>query len=314
MLRLLGGAEKLRSCAVMAAAVVSSISFSIGSSSAQGEFPEGAKNLFIGHSYFGRVAEKFEELVNEVDFPENRYQAVYGGGPNGSVQALYLHPSRRADIEQILDQGDIELFWMTVHPTQDPGTEYYEIWIDYALAQNPETKIVITFPRVQGGPSMELEDFQQANDLEHENTFNTIIAPLRRKYAERTDIFYIDYSEVMDQLWEQFDAGNLPVLSYFNAQEECIRRAEEEGSPDPEAGCETYAQLVDLGYESLFRDTGGHAGAMGTHTAAMVWFYFLYEDVDYYRFIDPQFGADDVLAAGRATVRQNFYAFQPESW
>ena len=278
--------------------------------SAQGEFPTGTDTLFIGHSYFIRVAQAFNEIAEAGNFPDHTYQEEFRGGDQGSPEALYLHQPSRDRIEDILDTREIDLFAMTVHHEQSEGTYYYEEWINYALAQNPDTKILLAAPWETNGPLKELNEFREGNTA-FADDFHLLVQELREIYAGRTEIYYIGYANVMAELWEQFDAGELEAVTYFDAQTQCEIVANENDDPDPAETCRERSNREPYADDSLFIDHFGHSGPVGYHTAAMVWFYFLYEDIDYVQHINPDYGILDVLDAGKPVVSENRRRFSP---
>jgi hypothetical protein len=105
----------------------------------------GFNSLFIGHSFFKPFADGMPNYVAAAGIAGHTQTVVFSGGATGAPQALWENASKRAEIQAVLDGGDVELFGMTYHPDY-PTTEGYENWIDYALAQNPRTRIFIALP------------------------------------------------------------------------------------------------------------------------------------------------------------------------
>ena len=96
----------------------------------------GFNSLFIGHSFFRPFAEAMEGHAAAAGMTEHEQSVVFNGGANGAPEALWNNPSKRSDIQAVLDSGEVELFVMTYHPDY-PTLIGYQNWIDYALEQNP---------------------------------------------------------------------------------------------------------------------------------------------------------------------------------
>lgn len=108
---------------------------------AQGEFPNGAKILFAGHSYFIPTAEAFHEIADGAGFVDHEADFVFRPGPSGSPQALWVDEEARAEVQSFLVQGNYDLFALAVYPGRD-DPYYYEEWIKFALEQNPDTMLL----------------------------------------------------------------------------------------------------------------------------------------------------------------------------
>ena len=83
------------------------------------------------------------------------------GGASGAPLALWNDAAHRANIQAVLDSGDVDVFGMTCcdwqltpggDPVLDPegnpilSLEGWQTWFDYALAQNPDTEFFIGYP------------------------------------------------------------------------------------------------------------------------------------------------------------------------
>ena len=99
--------------------------------------------LFIGHSFFVPIANEMDRLVADASVQGHRQQTVFSGGSSGNPSALWNDAAKRGELMYKLDGGDIDFFGMAM---EAETTEFYEKWIDYALAQNADTAIMLGVP------------------------------------------------------------------------------------------------------------------------------------------------------------------------
>ena len=212
-------------------------------------FPTGTSTLFIGHSFFMPVSERFNELAEAGDYPDHAFDNVGAGGASGSPLALWNDPVDFDAINTRLAQRDVDLLGMTaydVFPGGDSDVEAYSNWIDLALAYNPDTSFFIGLPWVPTAPEQSLESFEQGLAVLNNRLFGTVDA-LRRKYPG-TRILFANYGSAAYETVALYEAGGLP-----------------------DAGC-----LLDC-EDALFRDARpGHAGPVITELSAAVWMHTLY--------------------------------------
>lgn len=105
----------------------------------------GFNSLFIGHSFFHPFALGMPFHAAQAGIVGHTQSTIIAGGANGAPQALWENASKRAEIQAILDGGDVELFGMTYHGAF-PTSEGYENRIEYALAQNSNTRFALALP------------------------------------------------------------------------------------------------------------------------------------------------------------------------
>ena len=97
----------------LATVVVVTALLTMGTSEALAQ--TGYNSLFIGHSFFRPVADGLPFHAAQAGIVGHTQSTVSAGGANGAPQALWEDASKRAEIQAILDGGDIELFGMTYH-------------------------------------------------------------------------------------------------------------------------------------------------------------------------------------------------------
>jgi hypothetical protein len=234
---------------------------------------DGYNALFAGHSFFRPVAEGMPEHVGRVGIEGHTQQVVMSGGATGSPQGLWENPSKRGEIQDILDAGDIELFGMTYHPDY-PTLEGYRNWVDYALEQNPDTKFFVALPWPTNPASMSFEDYETAMVNGHPLFHSVIIDALRSEYPDN-EFFCIPYGEGAVELYRLYDSGNLHDVDTLQTS----------GS--------------DLG---IFRDNLGHPEQLLIDLGQLVWLEAIYKvdmagyDYDAGYIADIKTIASDIMA------------------
>lgn len=209
----------------------------------------GYDSLFIGHSFFRPFAEAMADHAPNAGFTDHTQDVVFSGGATGAPEALWNNTSKRTEIQAILDQGDVDLFGMTIHGDY-PTTTGYENWIDYALAQNPDTKFFVAFPWLPYPSTMDSTTY--ANEWMDAYTTGGygLIDDLRAMYPG-TNIYLIPYGGAGALLYNRYDAGQLPDVT----------------------------AVTGNASSSIFTDNLGHAGDILKELGALVWLDAIY-DVD----------------------------------
>ena len=234
---------------ILLAAVSTLIATGLTGLEASAETP-GYNALFIGHSFFRPFADGMDDHAEEAGIEGHSQEVVFSGGAGGAPMALWNNSGKRAEIQGILDGGDIEFFAMTYHPDY-PTTEGYENWIDYALAQNPDTKIAIGLPWGPYPATSSTEDYVAGWLAFHETAWHDdLIATLRELYPE-TEISCLPYGRSASELRLLHSAGNLPDVTAMTGS----------------AG------------SSIYTDSLGHAGHILRDLGRLVWLNAIY-DVD----------------------------------
>lgn len=226
----------------------------VAQADARGSFEDGARCLFIGHSFFVPVASAFDAMAAQNEFPSHQMSTVFRGGPAGSPQALWDNAATRTAIEAVLATGEIELFGLTSFSPENSDLGDYSLWVDLARQYNPDTRFVIGVPWVPGGPSLDTLTFNDANVASAYSTFE-VIQQLRAAYPG-VRIEYISYGTTASIMKGMFEAGQLPDIVGL--------------TPDPANGVSEDAAL----FEDAFI---GHAGPMMLEVSAISWMDILYD-------------------------------------
>ncbi|GAB5452012.1 MAG: hypothetical protein Hals2KO_23400 [Halioglobus sp.] len=209
----------------------------------------GFNSLFIGHSFFRPFADGMPSYAGAAGIPGHSQTVVFSGGATGAPQALWQNAGKRAQIQAVLNTGDVELFGMTYHPTY-PTTQGYEDWIDYALAQNPNTRFALALPWATNPGSTAAAAWASGWEAAHAGPWHDLVDALRVLYPG-VDIFCIPYGQGAGELRLLYAANNLP-----DVQNE-----------------------VGAAATSIFSDSFGHPGYILRDLGRLVWLNAIY-DVD----------------------------------
>ena len=222
----------------------------------------GLQSLFIGHSFFVPFAHGMAFHASEAGFVNHGQSVVFSGGATGAPQALWENASKRQAIQNILDQGDTQLFGMTYHFNY-PSMEGYRNWVDYALAQNPDTRFFVAMPWLPNPADTPASNYDAVWHAVHPAIAHPIIDTLRAEYPG-VDFFCVPYGQSAAELRNLYAAGNLPDVQ----------------------------TLVSGTQDAIYRDAFGHADDILVALGELVWLRALYDvDLTNYAY-DPGFQTD----------------------
>jgi len=224
---------------------------------------QGFNSLFIGHSFFNPFALGMPFHAAQAGVVGHTQYTVFAGGANGAPQALWEDLVKRAEIQAVLDVGDVELFGMSFHG-DFPTSEGYENWIDYALAQNPNTSFALALPWGTNPESTSAATYASDWLLGHSTGWHDLIDALRALYPG-VEIYCIPYGQSALELRLLFEAGNLDDDVDF---------------------------LVSAMGDAIYVDSLGHADDILIDLGQLVWLNAIY-DVDLTTYTwDPGYVAD----------------------
>jgi hypothetical protein len=204
----------------------------------------------IGHSFFVPVAERLGRLAPAVGLGTHRQTTVFSGGATGAPQALWDAPGKRSEIQSALDTGQVELFGMTYHPDH-PGLDGYRLWVDYALARNPQTMFFIAMPWLTDPTTMDAQTYVTTWENAHLAIAHSIVDRLRASYP--CSIFFdIPYGAAAGALYSAFESGTLSDVSTL------VR------APGAASG------------SALFADAFGHGEPILLDTSTLIWLRAIY--------------------------------------
>ena len=239
----------------------------------------GFNSLFIGHSFFRPFAEGMPDYAAAAGIAGHSQSVVFAGGENGAPLALWNDPIKSAQIKAYLDSGDVELFGMTTH--ENPTTEGYENWIDYALAKNPTTRFFVglpwlPYPESYANGAIYASTWHTA----HAGDWHSFIDSIRALYPG-VDIYAIPYGQSAGELRILQDAGNL------------------QAAPN----------LKGDAADSIFTDTLGHPGDILRDLGRLVWLNAIYDvDLSTYTY-GPSWGTTDMNAIAKSIMDAHDPAF-----
>ena len=196
----------------------------------------GYNTLYIGHSFGTAFAERLEDFANNSEIVGHSQSIVFrGGNTNGNPEGLWNDETARSEIQEILDQGEIDLLIMICCPN-DPRNpaSYWGIpkWIDYALTQNPETKFGLALPWLDSPKQYsDAESFANTWNMLHERLWLTVIANMRERYPG-TEFLDIPHGAAAVELRNQFEAGTLSDVSALVGNEGAALFRDDQGHPD----------------------------------------------------------------------------------
>ena len=194
-------------------------------------------------------------------------ESFFRGGYNGSAFAIWDDPASQATIKEYLDEGDIDMFGMTIfvdhevsetegaHPLNQ--IQGIKNWIEYAIAQNPDTLFFIGLPWLgrpleyvgeTGDPHT--SGYKEYNEviLESEQGIKALIDDLRQTFTE-SEIFLLAYGQGSVELRTLYNRGNLPDV-------------------------DTLVSTNDL--VGIHSDEHGHAEQMLTDLNTLIWLQLIY--------------------------------------
>jgi len=235
---------------------------------------QGYNTMMMGHSFFQPMANQMPFHAVRSGVAGHTQSVEFSGGGSGAPLSLWNDAGHRANIQAVLDTGTVELFGMT-YASSGPTTEGYELWFDYALSKNPDTRFFIALPWADF-PSDYADAAAYANFWQpaHDGPWHDFIDELRALYPG-VEIFCIPHGQVALELFSLFEAGNLPDISVLTGN----------------AG------------EGLFRDYKGHGhpGEILYDTMELVWLNAIYGvELDEYAY-DPGY-ITDIKAIAKAIM------------
>lgn len=232
----------------------------------------GFNSLFIGHSFFKPFSDGMPNYVAAAGIAGHTQSVVFGGGATGAPQALWQHATRGPQIRAILDSGDVELFGMTYHPDY-PTTAGYVNWINYALAQNPNTRFFVGLPWTPAPQSTNAATYASDWLTFHATAWHAFIDSIKALYPG-VDIYAIPYGQSAVELRNLQAANNLPAAP----------------------------NLVGAATNSIYTDALGHPGNILRDLGRLVWLNAIYDvDLTTYTF-GPNYAGTDLKAIAKSIM------------
>ncbi len=209
--------------------------------------------LTAGHSFFGPVAEHFEQFVVNAGLVEHIQWLVFEGGEGGAPEALWNNEPRRQEMQSHLATGDIDLLVLTYHPMYG-GPDGYRNWINEAIGHNPDTMIAIGIPWLLNPTDYDAVSYEERWQTGFDALEAGLLDGLRAEFPD-TKILTLPYGRVAVEAYLAFEAGELNAVGNLV-------------SPTNDGRDRS----------SLFGDQMGHAGPFIIEAASYLWFQLLYSD------------------------------------
>ena len=184
--------------------------------------------MLMGHSFFRPTAAELPYHAIRAGVDGHSQNVEFSGGASGAPLALWNDAEHRANIQAVLNSGDVDVFGMTccdwqLTPGGDPVLDSegnpvlnlggWQVWFDYALDQNPDTEFFIGIPWLDY--PTDYADAAAYADLWN-LFYTTLVLPavddLRAQYPGVT-IYSIPYGQAVTELRAMFEAGNVPDLA-----------------------------------------------------------------------------------------------------
>lgn len=208
--------------------------------------------LYIGHSFGRPFAEALTDVAADGGIAGHTQDIVMRGGENGAPQALWDDAAVRDEILDTLAGGDIDLLVMiccSLSFLDDQTDPAIRLWMDEALAANPDTRIVLALP----WPDYPERDYDDADS-----------------YAAVWNDGHDAWHALIDGLRDDYPGTSITCLPHGRAALE-LRFLHEDGAlPDID-------QLTGPSADSLFTDVKGHAGQILLDVGTLVWLGSLYD-------------------------------------
>ncbi|NUZ12511.1 hypothetical protein HUZ36_17130 [Pseudoalteromonas sp. McH1-7] len=234
----------------------------------------GDKMMLMGHSFFRPFADQLPYHALQAGVDGHSQNVEFSGGDSGTPLSLWQDAEHRANVQAVLNSGDVDVFGMTCCDWQltadgereldsegNPilSLEGWKTWFNYALAQNPETEFFIGIPWLDY--PTDYADAETYTEI-WEAFYQTLVLPavddLRVLYPGVT-IYTIPYGDGVNELRKLFEAGNLPDVTNL------------QGPSDT----------------SLFTDYKGHGGQLLKDFVEYIWIDAIYGvDLETYNYDD----------------------------
>ena len=224
----------------------------------------GYNALYIGHSFGNTFAERLVDFAKHSGIDGHCQNIIlHGGNGKGNPQALWTDAVARSEIQEILDNGNVDLLIMICCSDKPADIEsYWAIpnWIEYALSSNPKTKFALAMPWLNNPQRYEnAEIFSATWHLLHGKIWHAIIDNLTDSYPQ-AEIFGIPHGLAAVELRSRFEAGTLDDVT----------------------------TLIDDSDYAIFRDSTGHAAEILNDLGTLVWLGSIYDiDLSVYPTGDP---------------------------
>lgn len=213
-----------------------------------GEKTKGYTCVFMGHSFFYRVAHDFDRVAIGSGFTEHKQLVRVARGLQGTPGWLWKNVGPKEEARRMLREDKVDLLAISYHfaSPKQCRVEDYARWIDFARKKNPNIKIAIGISWLRAG-NRSPEKYLAAYNWVARQIYPLIDA-LRKKYPDNA-IFVLPHGRGVIELYARFKAGKLPEIK----------------------------SLMPPGKHALFRDKTNHAGPMALVVTRLIFLAAIYE-------------------------------------
>ncbi len=204
--------------------------------------------VFMGHSFFYRVAHDFDRVAIASGFTEHKQLVRVARGLQGTPGWLWKNVGPKEEARRMLAEEKVDVLAISYHfasPDQCRVEDYAD-WIDFARQKNPNIKIAIGISWMRAGDRTP-EEYLAAYRWVAEKIYPLIDA-LREKYPDN-EIFVLPHGRGVVELHARFKAGRLPEIK----------------------------SLLPPGKDTLFTDATNHAGPMALAVTRLIFLAAIYE-------------------------------------
>ena len=210
--------------------------------------------VFMGHSFFYRVANDLEKVAIGSGFTEHKQVVRVAHGIEGTPGWLWAHVGPKEEARRILQEEKVDLLAISYHgrSADQCRIEDYSKWIDLAREKNPDIMFAIGISWAGlYDPNITAEQYAAIYPRVAAPIY-ALIDQLREKYPHNA-IFAIPHGKGVFELYTRYKAGDLPEIKTL------IRSGKE-----PANDC-------------FFLDTTCHAGPMALAVTRLIFMATIYQ-------------------------------------
>jgi hypothetical protein len=213
-----------------------------------GEKTKGYTCVFMGHSFFYRIAHGFEKVAIGSGFTEHKQVVRVAHGKEGTPGWLWDHVGPKEESRRLLQDEKVDLLAISYHGRSADRcrVEDYSRWIDFARQKNPDIMVAVGLSWT--GLYVDTPEEYAALYRKAAAPVYPLIDALREKYPQNA-IFVIPHGQGVVELYAQYHAGKVSEIK----------------------------TLLPPGKDPFFLDTTYHAGPMAQAVTRLVFLATIYE-------------------------------------
>ncbi|HCE44251.1 MAG TPA: hypothetical protein DET40_11945 [Lentisphaeria bacterium] len=166
--------------------------------------------LYMGHSFFMPIAEKFKQHPPRCGFTGYRQFTAGAGGDQGAPGNIWKRLAADAPVRKLIEAGQVDAIVLTYYPNSGSELSDYERWVDYGLKYNAGTQFYVVAPWPKYNHTS-LAEFEK-DGQKHYAIIKGIIEQLQKKYKD-TKFTCIPQGLGVIELRRRFEKGEIPELA-----------------------------------------------------------------------------------------------------